>query len=91
MAVQLKKSEKRNNRLWFGVVIIIIALSFWLDSYNSSPKTYRGEVYIEPASGRSKEYLAFKLSSEGKTQSFMVLVKELDYYAKIKSFRCLRN
>lgn len=42
---------------------------------------------MEPASKRAKEHLAFKLSSEGKTQSFMVLVKDLDFYAEIESFR----
>jgi hypothetical protein len=82
-------SKDRTNRLWFalGALVLFIALGFWLHFYNSSPETYTGEIYMEPASKSSKEYLAFKLHKKNKTQSFMVLVKDLNFYSTIESFR----
>ncbi|MGM0600825.1 MAG: hypothetical protein ACQETH_13525 [Candidatus Rifleibacteriota bacterium] len=82
-------SKNRNNRLRFalGVLMLFVALGVWLHFYNFSPETYTGEIYMEPASKRSKEYLAFKLHKKNKTQTFMVLVKDLNFYSTIESFR----
>lgn len=88
MEHQKNPSVKRNNRLSIVLAVFttLAAIGFYLSSSDSRPKIYEGKIYIEPASERAKEYLAFKLTEKDKTPGFMILVNDLNFYSRIESF-----
>ncbi len=77
---------KHRLKLFSAVLIILLAIGLYLFYSASQPKFYEGEIYKEPSSERSKEYLAFRLIEKEQNPGFMILVKDLGFYSRIESF-----